>query len=196
LFRYDDRVLQRLNPALELGRSFVRAEYQRSYAALALLWKGIGQIVLRSPRYRTLFGPVSISNRYRDTSQQLLRAFLAQQRGSNIAELIQGIHPPTSIAPPERGAICPVDIDGLDAAIRRLEGGAGMPVLLRQYLLLNASLLGFNVDPAFGDALDALMMVDLTRVPVRTLRRYLGRLDAATFLAHHQRQMDRPVVAA
>ena len=46
-----------------------------------------------------------------------------------------------------------------------------MPVLLRQYLQLNASLLGFNVDPAFGDALDALMMVDLTRVPVRTLQR-------------------------
>ena len=196
LFRYDDRVLQRLNPALELGRSFVRAEYQRSYAALALLWKGIGQIVLRSPRYRTLFGPVSISNRYRDTSQQLLRAFLAQQRDSNIAELIQGVQPPTSFAPPERGAISRVDIDGLDAAIRRMEGGAGMPVLLRQYLQLNASLLGFNVDPAFGDALDALMMVDLTRVPVRTLQRYLGRRDAATFLAHHQRETDRPVVAA
>ena len=58
------------------------------------------------------------------------------------------------------------------------------------------SLLGFNVDPAFGDALDALMMVDLTRVPVRTLQRYLGRRDAATFLAHHQRETDRPVVAA
>ncbi len=71
-----------------------------------------------------------------------------------------------------------------------------MPVLLRQYLQLNASLLGFNVDPAFGDALDALMMVDLTRVPVRTLQRYLGRRDAATFLAHHQRETDRPVVAA
>ena len=37
-------------PGLELGRSFVRAEYQKSYAALLLLWKGIGQYVARNPR--------------------------------------------------------------------------------------------------------------------------------------------------
>ena len=61
-----------------------------------------------------------------------------------------------------------------------------MPVLLRQYLRLNASLLGFNVDPAFGDALDALMMVDLTRVQPNILERYLGRTGAVRFLAHHR----------
>lgn len=50
-----------------------------------------------------------------------------------------------------------------------------MPVLLRQYLRLNATLLGFNVDPAFGDVLDALMMVDLARVDPAILARYVGR---------------------
>jgi hypothetical protein len=61
-------------------------------------------------------------------------------------------------------------------------------VLLRQYLKLNARLLGFNVDPNFGDALDALMMVDLTAVTPAILNRYFGRTAAADFLAYHRRK--------
>ena len=49
LFRYDERLLDRLSPAIELGRSFVRAEYQRDYAPLLLLWKGIGRFVRGAP---------------------------------------------------------------------------------------------------------------------------------------------------
>jgi hypothetical protein len=60
-----------------------------------------------------------------------------------------------------------------------------MPVLLRQYLKLSARLLGFNVDRQFGDALDALMMVDLTTVDRAMLDRYLGRDEAEAFLGRH-----------
>jgi putative hemolysin len=187
LFRYDERMLAKLSPALELGRSFVRQEYQKSYNALLLLWKGIGQLIARSPRYRVLFGPVSISSRYRDTSQQLLRAFLAQQHGDDAFDgLVEPLNPPPSMAPPLRGTAAVADVDELDKLIARLEGGQGIPVLLRQYLKLDATLLGFNVDPAFGDALDALMMVDLNRVERSTLRRYLGRRESEAFLAYHE----------
>jgi hypothetical protein len=48
LFKYRTRLLDSLNPAIELGRSFVRAEYQRSFAPLFLLWSGIGRFVERS----------------------------------------------------------------------------------------------------------------------------------------------------
>jgi len=51
---------------------------------------------------------------------------------------------------------------------------------------LNARLLGFNVDPAFGDALDALMMVDVTTVDAAILNRYFGRQEAARFLDWHR----------
>lgn len=40
LFRFRPGLLESFHPALELGRSFVRPEYQRSYVALLLLWKG------------------------------------------------------------------------------------------------------------------------------------------------------------
>jgi hypothetical protein len=48
---FDSRMefFRRLGPALELGRSFVRPEYQRSYSPLLLLWKGIGSFIARHP---------------------------------------------------------------------------------------------------------------------------------------------------
>jgi putative hemolysin len=175
LFRYDRRLLDRMGPAFELGRSFVRPEYQRSYNALFLLWKGIGRLLAERPQYRVLFGAVSISSRYRDISQQLLRGFLAQNHlDGDLAPLVVPINPVRS---PARGAAALADVAELDTLITRLEGSQGIPVLLRQYLKLQATLLGFNVDPDFGDALDALMMVHVDRIPRAMRARFLGELD-------------------
>jgi hypothetical protein len=63
-------------------------------------------------------------------------------------------------------------------------------------LRLSATLLGFNVDPASGDALDALMMADITRLPPATLRRYFGLHAAAALLARHRAQRQGSSVAA
>jgi putative hemolysin len=123
LFRYDGRMLDRLGPALELGRSFVRAEYQKNYSALLLLWKGIGRLVARSPRYRVLFGPVSISSRYHEASQQLLRTFLEQEHGDpSLADLVQAVNPPRPMATPSRDSVAAADVDELDGLIARIEG--------------------------------------------------------------------------
>jgi putative hemolysin len=193
LFRYDSRLIARLPPALELGRSFVRAEYQRNYSALLLLWKGIGQFVVRHPEYRILFGPVSISSRYSDHSHRLLMAFLLQNHlDRDLARLVEAINPvDVHPAPPS----VPQSIDEANRLVAQAEAGdEGVPILLRQYLKLNARLLGFNVDPHFGDALDALMMVDLATVDPAILKRYFGRQEAARFLDRHRDR--RPAHAA
>ena len=144
---------RRLSPAIELGRSFVRAEYQRSSNALLLLWKGIARFVARSRKYRVLFGPVSISSRYGETSQQLLKTFLAQNfYDRELGEMVEALSAANHdarfhVAWSPRAFD---DIGELDRAIAGLESdGKGVPVLLRQYLKLNAKLLGFNVDPEF-----------------------------------------------
>jgi putative hemolysin len=189
LFRYDERLIARLSPALELGRSFVRAEYQKNYNALLLLWKGIGKFVVRHPQYRVLFGPVSISARYTDTSQRLLMAFLRQNHlDRDLAELVAALDA-RAVEPASASTAVPQSIDEANRLVTRAEtDGKGVPVLLRQYLKLNARLLGFSVDPAFGDALDALMMVDLTRVDPAILCRYFGRHEAIQFLARHRQR--------
>jgi putative hemolysin len=178
LFRYDEGFIGRCGPAVELGRSFIRKEYQRRYAALLLLWKGIGRFIAVHPHYRVLFGPVSVSARYSERSRQLLIASLRRHRlNKSLAPLVEAVNPPFES---DAGAYC-ASIDELD-----------LPVLLRQYLKLNAQLIGFNIDPQFGHSLDALMVVDLATVDVRLLNRYLGAEAAAGFLAH---QSSRPAAA-
>ena len=94
---------------------------------------------------------------------------------------------PAPYAPP-RDAAVPDSIDDVNRLIARAEpDGKGVPVLLRQYLKLNARLMGVSVDREFGDAVDALMIVDLTDVNSGILRRYLGTRGCADFLAFHER---------
>jgi putative hemolysin len=188
LFRYDQHLLQRLPPALELGRSFVRVEYQRNHTPLLLLWRGICSFIARHPQYRVLFGAVSISARYSDRTREMLMAFLEQNhRDSALAELVSPENAPRSARPKAVpvGTV-PSTAEEADTLVSKLESdGRGMPVLLRQYLRLDARLLAFNVDSAFGETLDALMTVDLARVDLRILRRYFGQHNARGFLEHH-----------
>ncbi len=59
------------------------------------------------------------------------------------------------------------DLQLLSRVIARIDEGKGIPVLLRQYLGLNGKLVSFNVDPAFNNALDGLIVVDLRNVPTK-----------------------------
>jgi hypothetical protein len=180
-----------MGPAIELGRSFVRAEYQKNYWALLLLWRGIAKVVSRQPRYRHLFGVVSISADYDDTTKRLLMSFL---RLNNFDARLAGLVVPRTPARLRRSQLdiedfvsrVAHDIDDVDDLVREIEHGhRAVPVLLRQYLRLNARVLGFNIDPAFGNVLDALMLIDLTRVHRPILDRFFGRKAAQQFLDHH-----------
>lgn len=191
LFRYPAALLRDLGPALELGRSFVREEYQRDFQPLLLLWRGIGALVAAAPRYRMLFGPVSISAEYRSTTRALLARFLLASRSSLLRRFVEPRRPlPDELTDAEALVHSRVaaDFRDVDELVRDLEAGQrGLPVLLRHYLRLNAKLLGFSVDPAFGGVLDGLVVVDLLDVDRALLTRYLGREAAAAFLAAHRR---------
>jgi putative hemolysin len=188
LFEYSTELLDRMGPSLELGRSFVRPEHQRAATLLFLLWKGIGKYVLASPASKILFGPVSISNQYGAVSRHLMVEFLKQQHYEpDMAGMISARTPfkPRTVKRLERLPVIR-DVDDLSAVVSDIESNnRSIPVLLRQYLKLGGKLLGFNVDHGFGDALDGLIMVDLTETDPRILERYLGREGAASLLSHH-----------
>jgi len=199
LFRYKPEFLKRLGPALELGRSFVRPEYQKSYAPLLLLWKGIGRFIVENPRYRTVFGPVSITDEYQALSRQLMVRFLKMTRyRADMAGLVRARKPLRTK---------PVKGWDIDAAVRSMKDDVediseliscietdrkGIPVLLKQYLKLGGRIVGFNIDPAFGNVLDGLIMVDLTQTEPRMLERYLGKDGAPLFLAYHEARSRNP----
>lgn len=192
LFEFRHRLLKQIDPALELGRSFVVPEFQRDFAPLMLLWKGIGRFVAMNPRYRRLFGAVSISDDFHTATKQLLMAFLkANCFDSDMAENVRPRNPPRMMPlrdiDPRRLATIVSDMSTVEELVGEIESdGRGVPVLLRQYLKLNAKVLGFNIDPDFGDVLDGLVMIDLTTVNRAVLDRYLGKEGAANFLEYHR----------
>jgi putative hemolysin len=194
LFSYGWRFLQRISPALELGRSFVRVEYQKSYTPLLLLWRGIGAYLCRNPEYRFLFGPVSISNHYHPGSRQLMVSFLKQYcRAPDLARLVRARSPfrahPLHGWEDEGASTFSWDIEALSGMIADIETDRkGVPILLKHYLKLGGKLVSFNVDPAFSDALDGLIVVDLLKSDTRLLARYFGQAGLATYLAFHAGQ--------
>lgn len=185
LFKFRPGFLERLGPALELGRSFIRAEYQRKPTSLALLWRGIGEYLVRHPQYKVMFGPASISRDYKSLSRGLMVEFLGKQAGEDsFAPLVRAKNPPRErLGPDERRALTLVkDADDVSALVAEIEeDNKGIPVLLRHYLRLNARVLSFNVDPAFGDCLDGLILVDLRKTDPKILKRFMGEEGLAFY---------------
>jgi hypothetical protein len=130
---------------------------------------------------------VSVSADYRPASRELLIELLSGTRyRSALRPLVRPLRPvrPRTVAGVGGGRPSSLSPEAVAEIVAELEDdGKGIPVLLRQYLKLNARLLAFSVDPGFGNVVDALMVVDLTEAPQPILTRYLGREGAASFLA-------------
>ena len=191
IFTYENTLLKQLSPSIELGRSFVRPEFQKQHRPLMMLWKGIAQIFIKEPKYKYSFGPVSISPNFATISQRFMISFLEEgPLRSPYADMVAPTTPHE--LPPldkeEKSKLSRV-IDGLeeiDELVKALENSEfGMPVLLRQYLKLNAKILAFNVDPNFSGTLDALMTVKFTDISPRILKFFFGEDGAAKYLNHH-----------
>jgi putative hemolysin len=186
LFRYGPEFFSRLGPAVELGRSFIVKEHQREIMPLFLLWQGIGHCVARRPESPVLFGAVSISASYSETSRAMIVDLLRTHTFRNdLDKFVTPRRPFVSrlIQKPELHAItrCLPEVE--DLPIADIDPQGGIPVLLRQYLRLGGKVAGFNVDPQFSNALDALLILDLRETPSRLLSKYMGPEIAAAFLA-------------
>ena len=191
LFRYDHGLFEKLGPALELGRSFVRPEYQRQYAPLFLLWKGIARLISKHLEIPILFGAVSISNDYNQASREMIyRFFQSRIQDDGLVELIEPRRPfhPGLLQRWDCRAMCRAlhDLEELSEPITDVEvDGKGLPILLRQYAKIGGKLLGFNVDRKFSNVLDGLVVVDLRRTAASILDRYMGREAAQSFRKVH-----------
>ena len=191
LFKFSPTLIKRSPPSIELGRSFVRTEYQRSFSPLMLLWKGISQFVFLHPKYCILFGPVSISNAYSKTSQQLLINFLKNNRfNTEYGRLVKARTPYKNIKEKNItiSGINTMSIDELSALISSLEeDGKDIPVLIKQYLKMGGEMLGFNRDTDFGDCIDGLIRVDLRQTNEKVLAKYMGKDQVKKYFSYHRK---------
>ncbi len=193
LFNIKSNFFEQINPALEMGRSFIRKEYQRSFSPLMLIWKGIGHYVVKYPQYKILFGPVSVSKEYHSFSRHLMVQFLKIHNYlPDMAKMVKAKTPFRSkrlkgIDPKNQAAIN--GIEDVSEIISEFESDEkGVPILLKQYLKLGGKILGFNLDPDFGDVLDGLILVDLTKTEPKILKRYMGDEGLEKFLEYHKQK--------
>jgi putative hemolysin len=179
LFKLKTQFIPVLRKSLELGRSWIRKEYQTKPLPLFLLWKGILKFLIDNPRYRYLIGPVSISNSFSKFSKSLIVDYINRNHFDH--EMAQYVKPRKKF----KVDFAKIDTDllmagedsfkGLDNLISEVETrNMKVPVLLRQYIALNAKIISFNIDPKFADCLDGFLVLDLEKVPQDILEK-LGK---------------------
>ncbi|MGV3685298.1 MAG: lysophospholipid acyltransferase family protein [Daejeonella sp.] len=176
LFKIKDQFYPVLRQSLELGRSWIRKEYQLKPLPLFLLWKGILKYLMENPHYRYLIGPVSISNNFSRFSKSLIVDYISTNHFDH--ELAQYVKPrkefKIDFSKIDKDLLLEPgdslkDLDGLISEIETTH--MKVPVLLRQYLALNAKIICFNIDPKFSDSLDGFLVVDLEKIPAEMLEK-------------------------
>lgn len=176
LFAYADDAVPRIAQGMELGRSFVAPDYWGS-RSIDYLWQGIGAYLAAHPNVRYLFGPVSISAALPAAAREQIVAYYARYYGSEAHSAVSRQPFVYQAAPPQFG-----EVDAA-TAFRVLKNnldalGATLPMLYKQYTELcepgGARFLAFGVDPAFSDAVDGLIEVDLEKLRPKKRERYLG----------------------
>ena len=170
VFKIKSQFTPVLKKSIELGRSWIRKEYQQKPLPLFLLWKGILKYLIDNPRYQYLIGPVSISNSFSKFSKSLIVEYINRNHFDH--EMAQYVKPRKKF----KVDFSSIDSDllmtgedslkSLDNLISEVESrNMKVPVLLRQYIALNAKIICFNIDPKFSDCLDGFLVLDLEKVP-------------------------------
>jgi putative hemolysin len=172
MFNFSPQFVNRQQPCLEMGRSFLIPEYQRSFQGLYLLWRGIGAFVCKFPQYRTLYGTVSLSKLYDPRSVALIEKAMVT---------------PTKLVSPYTAFDFPLQpeleefssqykmSEHLNVLLRSIESdGKDIPILLKHYKKLGAQFHCLGIDRSFNDTPGLLLSVDLPAAPEKLLKLYMG----------------------
>lgn len=202
LFKIKDDLQDMLMQTMELGRSFVVAEYQRKPMPLFLLWKGILYFTLKNPEYRYWMGPVSVSDDYSTTSKEMIIKFIMAHHFD--WKLAKSITPRNSYKFKTEDQNLSIimqtmdnDINSLDKFIGDVdEMNSGLPVLLKKYIKLNAKIIGFNVDPKFNNCLDGLIALDTFNIPINTIESFTKEINEGILLQQFYSNREKNTVTS
>ena len=177
MFDFKPQFVNRTEPCMEMGRSFLIPEFQGSYQGLLLLWRGIGAFACLYPQYRTLYGTVSISKLYDPKSVKLIEQVLIAPENRehvrprnefefNLHHEIADLHLSQSLDTNLSALLASIEHDGKD-----------IPILAKQYQKMGAKFHALGIDRSFNHTPGLLLSVHLPSAPARLLKLYLG--DAA-----------------
>lgn len=172
MFNFKPDFVNRLEPCLEMGRSFLIPEYQRSFQGLYLLWRGIGAFVCKFPHYRTLYGTVSLSKLYDMRSVALMENALVTETSKvepktpfdfTLHPELQDFAEQQPMKPHLTALLASIEDDGKD-----------IPVLAKHYLKMGAKYHCLGIDSNFNDTPGLLLSVNLPEAPEKLGKLYLA----------------------
>jgi len=181
LFGFTEAMQPYLEQGLELGRSFVQPKYWGK-RSLDYLWYGIGAVLRSNPKYRYLFGPVSLSAALPIPAVEMLVHFY-QTHFPPAAKLVEarlpfaiGMDRLQQLQQMFPGQDYNDEFACLKQALTHMN--VGIPTLYKQYAELcetgGIQYAGSNIDPAFANCVDSFIIVDSHRIKAVKRARYIG----------------------
>ncbi len=172
MFKFRGDFYSKMKSGVEMGRSFLIKTEQKSAYGFFLLWRGIGEFMVRNPKYRYLYGTVSLSNIYDPRSIAIMHRVLVGKKNQvePVADIDIQIHPEVEEFLSKNNP----GLKDLDQIIKSIESdGKGLPVLVRQYAKLGAMFVSIGSDIEFRNTPGMLLIVNTGEAPVKTIQRYL-----------------------
>tara|TARA_R110002110_G_scaffold406421_1_gene626301 strand:+ start:107133 stop:108884 length:1752 start_codon:yes stop_codon:yes gene_type:complete len=181
LFDYGNGVDELMEHGLELGRSFVQARYQ-DRRSLDYLWCGLGAFLNKYSDYHYLFGPASISPLYGQQNTARLVHHYSTHYPADRFEARARV--PFEVSHEQltgfRKEMHGYDQEKQFNCLRHAlaESGMSVPTLFKHYAQATdpggVQFCAFNVDAAFGQCVDALIIADLQQLQQRKRKRWMG----------------------
>lgn len=185
MFNFSEQFLKEYLPhTLELGRSFVRPEYQSSRAgAKALytldnLWDGLGSLTVLDPEIKYLFGKVTMYPSYTAEARNLILHFL-HKYFPDPDELVRPITPLQTGANPEEldelfnGGDYKADFKILNTSVRSY--GLTIPPLVNAYMNLSPTMrmFGTAINDEFGDVEESGIFLTMDEILEEKKQRHI-----------------------
>lgn len=186
MFNFSERFLSEYLPyTLELGRSFVRLEYQSSKAgakalyALDNLWDGLGALTVIHKEIKYLFGKVTMYPNYSAECRNMILFFLSKHfpDHDNLVSPIKPLDTGMDIHGLEamfEGKTFKDDYKILNKAIR--EHGYNIPPLVNAYMSLSPTMrmFGTAVNDEFGDVEESGIFFAISEIFEEKKQRHIG----------------------
>ena len=186
LFRFSEKFIKEYLPfTIELGRSFVRNEYQSSkMGAKALfsldnLWDGLGALTVENPEIKYLFGKVTMYPTYNPECRNLILFFLNKYFPDR-DRLIEPIKPLCTNADNSKinsffcGKTFAEDYKILNNRVREI--GFNIPPLVNAYMGLSPTMrmFGTAINDEFGNVEESGILITIDEIFEEKKKRHIS----------------------
>lgn len=173
-----------LPKTIELGRSFVRLEYQqarlspKSIFALDNLWDGLGAVSMMYHQYEYFFGKVTMYKEYNVQARDLILFFL-KKYFTQTPHLITPLNPISIDSDPRyleevvSGGNFKDDYRRLNQAVAKL--GVNIPPLVNAYMGLSSTMryFGTSINPDFSGVEESAILVPFLEISEDKKKRHM-----------------------